>query len=76
MISFSLKKNGEIVQSGNTKDLIFNFNSLVEYISVYFKLQKGDLIYTGTPEGVGPVQVGDVLEGFIGETKMFECEIK
>ena len=75
-ISFSLKKNGEIVQSGNTKDLIFNFSSLVEYISVYFKIQTGDLIYTGTPEGVGPVTIGDVLEGYIEDQKMFECAIK
>jgi len=75
-ISFHLLKNGKKVQSGNTKDLIFNFSTLVEHISKFFKIQKGDLIFTGTPEGVGPVQIGDKLEGFIGDKKMFEYEIK
>lgn len=75
-IAFHLEKNGEIVQSGNTKDLIFDFATLIVYISKIFTLQKGDLIYTGTPEGVGPVAIGDVLKGFIGEKQMFETEIK
>jgi len=75
-IGFSLLKNGEKVQDGNTSDMIFDFDTLICYISKMFKLQIGDYIYTGTPEGVGPVQVGDILQGFIGEEKMFECEIR
>jgi len=75
-ISFSLTKNDETVQSGSTKDLIFDFNTLICYISTIFTLQKGDYIFTGTPEGVGPTMRGDTLVGFIGEKQMFECEVK
>jgi 2-keto-4-pentenoate hydratase/2-oxohepta-3-ene-1,7-dioic acid hydratase in catechol pathway len=79
-IEFQLKKNGEVVQHGNTKDLIFDFDTLIVYLSQYFKLQMGDIIYTGTPAGVGPVQIGDKLEGILflkDKTKpMFSCEIK
>jgi len=75
-ISFRLEKNDQTVQTGNTKDLIFNFNTLICYISTIFTLQKGDYIYTGTPAGVGPTVQGDVLKGFIEDRKMFECEIK
>jgi acylpyruvate hydrolase len=79
-IPFELHKNGEVVQRGNTKDLIFSFNDIIVYVSKFFKLQMGDLIYTGTPAGVGPVQIGDRLEGFLhtkDEVKqMFWCEIK
>ena len=75
-IAFSLKKNGETVQVGNTQDLIFDFDYLICYLSQYFKLQIGDLIYTGTPEGVGPVQIGDQLEAFIEEKSMLSCTIK
>jgi 2-keto-4-pentenoate hydratase/2-oxohepta-3-ene-1,7-dioic acid hydratase in catechol pathway len=75
-IDFSLRKNGEIVQRGSSKDLIFSFDILIEYISRYFTLQTGDLIYTGTPAGVGPVKVGDNLEGYFGQDCMLKCEIK
>lgn len=75
-IEFSLTKNGDIVQQGNSKDLIFTFGYLIEYISRFFTLQTGDLIYTGTPAGVGPVKPGDVLEGFLGDQSMLKCEIK
>lgn len=79
-IQFRLSKNGQDVQTGNTKDLIFNFDYLITYVSQYFKLQQGDLIYTGTPAGVGPVAIGDKLEGFLntkdGEQLMFKCDIK
>jgi len=75
-IGFHLNKNGEIVQKGNTKDLIFSFDYLISYVSKYFKLHIGDLIFTGTPQGVGPLQIGDELEGFIGEEKLLECRIK
>ena len=75
-IDFSLLKNGEKVQAGQTKDLIFKFETLIAHLSKYFTLGKGDLIYTGTPAGVGQVKIGDKLEGFIGEEKMIECNIK
>jgi 2-keto-4-pentenoate hydratase/2-oxohepta-3-ene-1,7-dioic acid hydratase in catechol pathway len=75
-VDFHLDINGKTVQHGNTKDLIFNFNTLVCYISKFFKLQQGDYIFTGTPEGVGPVAVGDVLEGYIGDRKMLKVEVR
>lgn len=69
MIEFALDKNGETVQFGSTKDLIHDFDQLIAYISQFFTLQKGDLIFTGTPKGVAPVQIGDRLEASIkGET--------
>ncbi|MCS7036841.1 MAG: fumarylacetoacetate hydrolase family protein [Saprospiraceae bacterium] len=75
-IHFQLKKNGQVVQDGHTRDLIFSFETLIVYISRYFTLQKSDLIFTGTPAGVGPVQIGDVLEGFIEGRPMLTCAIK
>ena len=75
-IDFSLQQNGQAVQQGNTKDMIFSFEDLIVYISRFITLRKGDLIYTGTPAGVGSVAIGDVLEGFIGAQKMFSCKIK
>lgn len=79
-IRFEMKKNEEIVQQGNTKDLIFSFGEIITHVSKFFKLQMGDLIYTGTPAGVGPVQIGDRLEGFIhtyrGLEPMLSCEIR
>ncbi len=79
-IEFQMKKNGEVVQHGNTKDLIFTFEHIITYVSKFFKLQMGDLIFTGTPAGVGPVVIGDVLEGTIflkdQERQMITCEIK
>lgn len=75
-LNFSLQKNGEIVQEGNSKDMIFDFDSLITFVSQYITLRKGDLIYTGTPAGVGPVQIGDKLEGFLEEKSMFTCQIK
>ncbi len=74
-IGFTLLKNGQTVQSGNTADLIFSFDKLVSYVSTYFTLHKGDYIFTGTPEGVGRVQVGDHLEGFIGGQKLLDCRV-
>lgn len=64
-IEFFLTKNGEEVQRGFTKDLLFSFDRLIAEVSKYFKLHMGDLIYTGTPAGVGPLQIGDQLEGYI-----------
>lgn len=75
-LNFSLTKNGETVQRGNTKDMIFDYDSLISFISQYVTLRKGDLIYTGTPAGVGPVNIGDKLEGFLEEKSMFTCQIK
>ncbi|MEZ5043161.1 MAG: fumarylacetoacetate hydrolase family protein [Saprospiraceae bacterium] len=79
-IEFELKKNGEVVQHGNTKDLLFTFEDIIVYVSQFFKLQMGDLIYTGTPAGVGPVQIGDKLEGFLytktGIEHLLTCDIK
>ena len=79
-IAFELKKNGQTVQHGNTKDMIFSFEDIIVYVSQFFKLQMGDLIFTGTPAGVGPVQVGDKLEGFIHAKteirQLLSCQIK
>lgn len=75
-IEFSLEKNGIKVQEGHASDMIFDFNFLITYISKYFTLQVGDLIYTGTPAGVGKVSIGDNLTGFIGEQKLLQCEVK
>jgi 2-keto-4-pentenoate hydratase/2-oxohepta-3-ene-1,7-dioic acid hydratase in catechol pathway len=73
---FSLQKNEEIVQQGNSADMIFAFDQIVANISNYFSLNIGDLIFTGTPKGVGECVVGDQLEGFLADQKMFDLEIK
>ncbi|WP_099368155.1 fumarylacetoacetate hydrolase family protein [Sphingobacterium sp. 1.A.4] len=75
-LSFSMKKNDETVQEGNTQDMIFDYDSLISFVSTYITLRKGDLIYTGTPAGVGPIQIGDKLEGFLEGKSMFTCHIK
>jgi 2-keto-4-pentenoate hydratase/2-oxohepta-3-ene-1,7-dioic acid hydratase in catechol pathway len=75
-ILFSLKRNGEVVQSGDSQLMIFPFDTIIEHVSKYVTLKIGDLIYTGTPAGVGPVAIGDRLEGFIGEKKMFDIQVK
>jgi len=75
-LSFSLKKNNKDVQLGNSKDMLFSFDSIISHISKFYTLKTGDLIYTGTPEGVGPVKAGDHLEGFIEERKMLNVFIK
>lgn len=75
-ILFSLKRNGETVQSGDSQLMIFTFDTIIEHVSKYVTLKIGDLIYTGTPAGVGPVAIGDRLEGFIGEKKMFDIQVK
>jgi 2-keto-4-pentenoate hydratase/2-oxohepta-3-ene-1,7-dioic acid hydratase in catechol pathway len=76
VISFTIKKNNEIVHQGDTSMLIFSFDDRVSYVSKFFTLQQGDLIYTGTPQGVGPVQPGDILEGIVGEKCLVRCEVK
>ncbi len=75
-ILFSLKRNGVVVQSGDSKLMIFPFDAIIEHVSKYVTLKIGDLIYTGTPAGVGPVAIGDRLEGFMGEKKMFDILVK
>jgi len=76
LIEFSLYKNGNIVQKGNSENMIFNIDSIIVNISKYFTLQQGDLIYTGTPAGVGKIEIGDLLEGFLGDEKMFSCRVR
>lgn len=75
-ILFSLKMNGDTVQKGNSDDMLFSFDSIISHISNYFSLNIGDLIYTGTPSGVGECVVGDELEGFLGNEKLFSLTIK
>lgn len=75
-IDFSLKLNDVEVQRGNTANMIFSIDQLISYISQRITLRKGDLLYTGTPAGVGPVNIGDRLEGFLHEKSMFTCNIK
>jgi 2-keto-4-pentenoate hydratase/2-oxohepta-3-ene-1,7-dioic acid hydratase in catechol pathway len=75
-IPFSLRKNGETVQLGNSGLMIFDFNTILVHISKYITIKMGDLIFTGTPAGVGPVAIGDRLEGFLGEEKMLKVDIK
>lgn len=75
-INFCLYKNKQIVQQGNTKDLLFSFDTLITYISKFFTLNIGDLIFTGTPAGVGPVVVGDALEAFIEDDSLLEFSVK
>ncbi len=75
-LNFSLKINDEIKQHGNTKDLIFSFDQLIAYVSQFMTLKIGDLIFTGTPAGVGPLKIGDHLEAFIEDEKCLELKIK
>ena len=75
-IDFHLEINGEVKQKGNTSLMLFDFAIIISYVSQFFTLKKGDLIYTGTPAGVGPVQTGDQLIGFIGNEKMLHVEVK
>jgi 2-keto-4-pentenoate hydratase/2-oxohepta-3-ene-1,7-dioic acid hydratase in catechol pathway len=71
-----LEINGNQIQKGNTKDLLFSFDTIISYVSKFFTLKTGDLIYTGTPEGVGPVKIGDRLEAYIENQKLLNFEIK
>ncbi len=75
-LNFSLKINGEIRQDGNTKDMIFSFDKIIAYVSQFLTLKIGDLIFTGTPEGVGPIKIDDHFEAFIGEEKVLDLMIK
>ena len=75
-IDFSLKNNNDIVQSGNSNDMIFSFDHIISYVSQFYTLKIGDLIFTGTPSGVAKVKNGDKLEGYISQQKMFELNVR
>ncbi|MBX2845549.1 MAG: fumarylacetoacetate hydrolase family protein [Saprospiraceae bacterium] len=75
-IHFELKKNGESVQTGHTKDLLFKIEDIISYISQFITLQQGDLIFTGTPEGVGSLAIGDHLEAYLEGEKLLDLKIK
>lgn len=75
-IRFRLEKNGTIVQEGYSGDMIFSLPELIAHMSRYFTLNIGDLIFTGTPAGVGPVAIGDTLEAFVEDESWLTCEVK
>jgi len=75
-LNFSIQINGETRQAGNTKNMIFNINQLIAYVSQFTTLKIGDLIYTGTPEGVGPIHINDKVECFIEDKKLLQFNVK
>ena len=75
-IGFSLEKNGVKVQDGNTTHMLWKIDELISYVSQFFTLKIGDIIFTGTPAGVGQVAIHDKLKGYIGDTEMFSINVK
>ena len=75
-LDFHLDINGNTVQKGNSSDMIFNFDKIISYVSMFMTLKTGDLIFTGTPAGVGPVEINDHLEAYLGEKKMMDFFVK
>ncbi len=75
-INFSLKINGELRQKGNSKNMIFSIDKIIAYVSQFITLRTGDLIFTGTPEGVGPTKINDKFEAFIEDEKLLEFNVK
>lgn len=75
-ISFHLQLNDRIVQQGNSNDMIFDIDTIIEYVSQFVTLKIGDIIFTGTPVGVGPVAINDRLQGFVGDQKLFDFRVK
>lgn len=75
-LDFRLDIDGKTVQQGNSRHMIFPVDALIAYISRFFMLKTGDLIYTGTPAGVGPVHVGEHLEGYLGDRKLLEFNVR
>ena len=75
-INFSLHKNGKVVQQGNSSHMLWKIDEIIEYVSKYFTLKIGDIIFTGTPAGVGKVEPEDVLTGFIEDKQMLSVTIK
>ncbi|HNY43320.1 MAG: fumarylacetoacetate hydrolase family protein [Bacteroidota bacterium] len=75
-INFKLMRNGELVQLGNTKNMVFNIDEIIEYVSKFLTLKIGDIIFTGTPKGVGKLEIGDELKAFIEEKELLNIKIK
>ncbi len=75
-LDFQLKLNDTVVQDGHTRDMIFNIDKIIAYASQFFTLNIGDLIFTGTPAGVGPVKIGDKLEGYLQGNKVLDVDVK
>jgi 2-keto-4-pentenoate hydratase/2-oxohepta-3-ene-1,7-dioic acid hydratase in catechol pathway len=75
-LNFSLTINGEVKQKGNTKNMLFNFDQIIAYISKFFTLKIGDIIYTGTPAGVGPIKKNDKIQCFIEDQKLLSFNVK
>jgi 2-keto-4-pentenoate hydratase/2-oxohepta-3-ene-1,7-dioic acid hydratase in catechol pathway len=75
-VDFRLKVNDETVQHGNTAEMIFDFNKIIAYVSKFMTLKTGDLIYSGTPSGVGPVSIGDRLKGYLDGKLMFDFFVR
>jgi 2-keto-4-pentenoate hydratase/2-oxohepta-3-ene-1,7-dioic acid hydratase in catechol pathway len=75
-IGFKLELNGKAVQNGNSKNMIFNIDYIISYVSKFITLKMGDIIFTGTPEGVGPVKIGDKLVGYLEGKEMFNFAVK
>lgn len=75
-LNFSLTQNGEEKQNGNTSLMLYSIDQMLAYVSQFFTLKKGDIIFSGTPKGVGPIAIGDVLEAYIEDKKMLSVEIK
>lgn len=75
-LNFRLEVNGNIVQTGNTKDMIFPFEKMISFVSKYITLKKGDLLFTGTPAGVGKIAVGDRLTAYLENLKLLDFEIR
>lgn len=75
-LTFQLKQNGEVVQDGHTRNMVFSFEELIAYVSQFVTLHPGDLVFTGTPEGVGPVCEGDRLTGTLAGHQLIDCPIR
>jgi 2-keto-4-pentenoate hydratase/2-oxohepta-3-ene-1,7-dioic acid hydratase in catechol pathway len=75
-LHFSLTNNNKLVQQGSTSMMLFDADVIIEYVSKFFTLKKGDLIFTGTPAGVASIKIGDVLEGYLMDKKLLTIEIK
>lgn len=75
-LHFHLLKNDSKVQVGHSADMLFNVDQIISFVSEYFTLKTGDLIFTGTPAGVGPVAIGDRLEGYLEDEKIFDFKVK
>jgi 2-keto-4-pentenoate hydratase/2-oxohepta-3-ene-1,7-dioic acid hydratase in catechol pathway len=75
-LNFHLNLNGNMVQKGNTSDMLFSFDKLISFVSQFITLKVGDLVYTGTPAGVGPVKIGDRLEAFLENEKLLAFNVR